>query len=189
LQKVLTVVGRAENADDFVKTFFDYLPDNYDISGVHNLGEFYEADKKERYLAFITEEVFNDKSTTDVVARVLIGQQLGAYIHNSLEDAIEYAKKEYGFEDEGVEHEEQFAKMREKFPFFTASEIKQYKQFSAQFHSEDIVPFRCRFNDELAIALVTIANGHDEIQVSPFAVLLTEKMAEEFLSMPFEEED
>jgi hypothetical protein len=41
----------------------------------------------------------------------------------------------------------------------------------------------------LAIALVTVANAQDEVQVTPLGILFTDKMSEELLKMPFEEEE
>ena len=192
MERILTIVGRAKSEEDFLSAFQDVLPDNYQIHSIHNLGEFYEADEKERYLSLVGEEIVGEKSTMETVAKILFGKQLGAYIHNSLEDAMSFSKREYGLQDELeekiVEHHEKLAEIREKFPFFTAEEVKKFKMFNAFYNNGDIIPFRCRFNDELAIALVSVANGHDEIQISPLGVLLTENMAEEFLSMPFEEE-
>lgn len=186
---ILTVVGRAKNDEDFLDGFARYAPDNYEVIMVHSLGEFYEADNKERFICFLFENLEEDSvSNISLILHTLRGNGFGVESHEDMDSAIAYAKSNYNFEVDDEKREVKFTEMREKFPFFTAEEWEQFQVFDAMYHTGKIIPIRGRLNDELVMVICSVAQGHDEIRVTPMAVI-TNDYIQEGLVLPFAEEE
>lgn len=191
MELYLTVVKRAEDQDTFLEQLNKHLQDNYVIHGVHSLDEFYDTDGKDRYLAFVEEEIIPDvSSTAENLVQILRGDGFAAYIHDTPDEAIEFAKGKYGFEDSNAIRQEKMNKVREEFPHFTAEEWESFHIFDSFYHTGKVQAVRGKYNEELVMVLASIVNGIDEVRVTPLAILVNDYMIKE-LELPFEnlEED
>lgn len=169
----LTVSGRSKNAEEFAETIKKNLFDNFEIVSIHELGEF-GIDDKERFLAFISRnsEIGQDFSAQRIK---LVNAGLGAYVHENLEKAYEYSRKNYptfGEKEEKIARK--IDEIKEKFPKAKAAEIEQFNILEALWAAGNISFVRCLFDGEPCIALVSVVSGADELRVRPLAILLNE---------------
>lgn len=186
-KRILTIVGRAKNPKEFEKDFREYLDDTYSLVGIHSLGEFYEVDGNERFIAFIAEETEEEtNSKISFVAYNVRAKGFASETHDSIEEALEYAREKYDLEDDNVKAQEKFNEIRERFPNFTAEEWESFNVFDSLYHTGKIIPIRGRVDDELVMVIVTVAHGSDEIRVTPLAVIVNEEI-EANLELPFTE--
>jgi len=123
--KFITVAGRATSIDEFAAQIKKNLYDNFEIIAIHGLGEF-GIDDKERYLAFIGGDSKTGK-TFNAQRQKLLNAQFGAHMHNNLEEAYDFSKKNYpAFGEKEEEVQRKFHEMNEKFPPVRAEEMEKY---------------------------------------------------------------
>ncbi len=183
--KVLLIVGRSETEDRFRSQIERTLPNGFVIEGIHSLGEYYESDGKDRFIAFVScldEELFNE--SFDAILRKTRANSFGANSFDNIYDAVEYATEEYKFESDDGRREEKYAELRERFPHFTAEEWEQVQIFDSLYHTGKVRPIRARFNDEAVIVMAHITAGADEVRVTPMMILITDDIHEN-LEIPF----
>lgn len=183
--KILILVGRSETEDRFRSQIQRFLPEGFVIEGIHSLGEYYESDNKDRFIAFVScldEELFNE--SFEAILRKTRANSFGANSFDNIADAVEYASEEYDFEtDEGL-REERYQELRERFPLFSAEEWEQVQIFDSLYHTGKVRPIRARFNDETVVVLAHITAGADEVRVTPMMILITNDIHDE-LEIPF----
>jgi len=183
--KILIIVGRSETEDRFRSQIQRFLPEGFVIEGIHSLGEYYESDNKDRFIAFVScldEELFNE--SFEAILRKTRANSFGANSFDNISDAVEYASEEYDFEtDEGL-REERYQELRERFPLFSAEEWEQVQIFDSLYHTGKVRPIRARFNDETVVVLAHITAGADEVRVTPMMILITNDIHDE-LEIPF----
>jgi hypothetical protein len=185
--KFITVAGRASSMDEFAAEIKKNLYDNYGIVAIHGLGEF-GIDDKERYLAFITGESITGKTFT-AQQKKLLGEGLGAYTHNTLEDAYDYSKENYPtFGEEEEKTQRKFHEMSEKFPPVKAAEIEQFNILESLWGNGKINFVRCLFDEEPCLVLIAISPGADELRVRPMAIMINDEL-ESRLEFPNPDEE
>jgi len=183
--KVLIIVGRSETEDRFRSLIERTLPEGFVIEGIHSLGEYYESDGKDRFIAFIScldEELFHE--SFEGILRKSQANSFGANSFDNIFDAVEYASEEYSFEADDEAREEKYQELRERFPLFSAEEWEQIQIFDSLYHTGKVRPIRARFNDEIVVVLAHITAGADEVRVTPMMILITDDIHEE-LEIPF----
>jgi len=183
--KILLIVGRSETEDRFRSQIERTLPNGFVIEGIHSLGEFYESDNKDRFIAFVScldEELFNE--SFDAIVRKARANSFGANPFDNISDAFEYATNEYNFESDDSAREERYTELRERFPLFSAEEWEQIQIFDSLYHTGKVQPIRARFNDETVVVLAHITAGADEVRVTPMMVLITDDIHND-LEIPF----
>lgn len=183
--KILLVVGRSETEDRFRSLIERILPDGFQIEGIHSLGEFYESDNKDRFIAFVScmdEELFN--GSFEEILRKIRSHSFGANPFDNIYDAVEYATEEYNFETDEDAREERYHELRERFPLFSAEEWEQFGVFESLFVTGKVRPIRARLNDEPVVVLAHITAGADEVRVTPMMILITDEIHED-LEIPF----
>ena len=183
--QILLIVGRSETEERFRSQVERFLTDGFIIEGIHSLGEFYESDNKDRFIAFVAcedKEVFN--ASFEAILRKVRSNSFGGNEFDNIFDAVEYASKEYKFEIDDVAREEKYDELRERFPLFSAEEWEQYHIFDSLYHTGKVRPIRARFNDEPVVILAHITGGSDEVRVTPMMILITDGIHED-LDIPF----
>jgi hypothetical protein len=183
--KIIIIVGRSETEDRFRALIARTLPEGFVIEGVHSLGEYYESDGKDRFIAFVScdnEELFNE--SFDAIYRKTTANSFGASSFDNISEAFEYATDEYNFLADDDEREARYEEMREKFPLFSAEEWEQIQIFDSLYVTGKVKPIRARYNDETIVVLAHITGGADEVRVTPMMILITDDIHEE-LEIPF----
>ena len=183
--KYLLIVGRSETEDRFRSQIERTLPEGFVVEAIHNLGEFYEADNKERFMAFVScldEELFVE--SFEAIVRKTKANSFGANPFDNINDALEYATEEYDFETDDITREERYSELRERFPLFSAEEWEQIQIFDSLYHTGKVQPIRARFNDETVVVLAHITAGADEVRVTPMMILITDDIHDD-LEIPF----
>lgn len=183
--KIILIVGRSETEDRFRSQIERFLPDGFTIEGIHSLGEFYESDNKDRFIAFVScedEELLNE--SFDSVLRKVRANSFGANQFDNIFDAVQYASEEYDFETDELAREERYAELRERFPLFSAEEWEQFQIFDSLYVTGKVRPIRARFNDEPIVVLAHITGGADEVRVTPMMILITDDIHDD-LEIPF----
>jgi len=184
--KFITVSGRAASIDEFAAEIKKNLYDNYQIIAIHSLGEF-GIDDMERYLAFVSGETKTGQTFT-AQQKKLLGEGLGARMHDNLEEAYNYSKKNYPtFGEKEVQMQKKFEEMNEKFPPIRAKEIEQFNILESLWASGKINFVRCLLDDNPCLVLIAISPGADELRVRPLAVMINEDI-ESNLEFPNPEE-
>jgi len=188
-KRILTIVGRAKNPKEFQNSFKEFLDDNFNVEGIHSLGEFYEVDGNERFIAFVSENITEEQtSNISYVVHSVRSEGYASETHDSLEEALEYARERYHLEDDDVKAQEKFAEIRERFPNFSAEEWEQFNIFDSLYHTGKIIPIRGRLDDELVMVIVTVAHGSDEIRVTPLAIIASDSL-QMSLELPFSDSE
>jgi len=173
--KFITVAGRAASMDEFAAQVKKNLYDNFNIVAVHGLGEF-GIDDKERYLAFVAGESKTGQ-TFNAQEQKLLEAQFGAHLHNTLEDAYDYSKRNYpSFGDKEEEVQRKFQEMSERFPPVKAQEMEQFNILEALWAAGKIHFVRCLLDDEPCLVLISVASGADELRVRPLAIMMSEDL-------------
>ncbi len=183
--KILLIVGRSETEERFRSLIERFLPEGFTIEGIHSLGEFYESDNKDRFIAFVScedEELFNE--SFDSILRKVRANSFGGNPFDDIYDAVEYATKEYGWEADDDAREERYQELRERFPLFSAEEWEQFQIFDSLYHTGKVRPIRARFNDEPVVILAHITAGADEVRVTPMMILINDDIHND-LDIPF----
>lgn len=183
--KILLIVGRSETEERFRSTIERFLPEGFVIEGIHSLGEFYESDNKDRFIAFIScadEELFN--ASFERILKKVRSNSFGGNEFENIFDAFKYATEEYGFESDADAREEKYAELREQYPFFSAEEWEQFHIFDSLYMTGKVRPIRARFNGEPIVVLAHITGGADEVRVTPMMILITDDIHSE-LDIPF----
>lgn len=183
--KILIIVGRSETEDRFRSLIERILPEGFIIEGIHSLGEYYESDNKDRFIAFVScldEELFNE--SFDSILRKVRANSFGASSFENINDAVEYAAEEYSFDTDEEAREQRYEELRERFPLFSAEEWEQIQIFDSLYHTGKVRPIRARFNDEPIVVLAHITAGADEVRVTPMMILITDDIHDE-LEIPF----
>lgn len=186
----ITVVNRAKNKKEFVKDFSEEFEGkiSFKIRGVHSLGDFFEFDGKERFISFLELTGEESEEEIEVACHALRGKGYGINLHDNIEEAIENAKEKYSFEDNEAKRQEHIVSIRDRFPYFTATEWEQFQIFDSLYQTGKIMPIRGRFEDEPVMVISSVAHGADEIRVTPLAIIVNDHM-EGNLELPFEEGD
>jgi len=183
--KVLIIVGRSETEERFRSLIERFLPEGFDIEAIHSLGEYYESDNKDRFIAFVScldEELFN--ASFDGILKKTRANSFGANPFDNIDDAVSYATEEYNFEtDDGI-REEKYAELRERYPLFSAAEWEQFQIFDSLYVTGKVRPIRARFNDEPIVVLAHITGGADEVRVTPMMILINDEIHDD-LDIPF----
>jgi hypothetical protein len=183
--KILIIVGRAETEVRFRSLIERFLPSGFTIEGIHSLGEYYETDNKDRFIAFVScldEELFN--ASFDTILRKTQANSFGANSFDNIYDAFAYASEEYSFEADEEAREARFEEMRERFPLFSAEEWEQIQIFDSLYLTGKVKPIRARFNDETVVVLAHLTGGADEVRITPMMILITDEIHAE-LEIPF----
>ena len=183
--KVIIIVGRSETEDRFRAMVARTLPEGFTIEGVHSLGEYYESDGKDRFIAFVScidEELFN--ASFDSIYRKTTANSFSANSFDDIGEAVEYATEEYKFLADEDEREQRYEELRERFPLFSAEEWEQIQIFDSLYVTGKVKPIRARYNDETVVILAHITGGADEVRVTPMMILITDDIHEE-LEIPF----
>jgi len=184
--KFIIVVGRSEDVETFHKDITGVLTDEFSIDGIHSLDGYSDVDGKDRYIGFIStmSEDNIENEAMDVVSR-LRNMGYGSYQFDSLDEALEYAQDNYGYENDDVKRREKFEEMRRRFPPFSAKEWEQIQIFDSLYHTGKVRPIRGRYNDEEVVVMVHITAGSDEVRVTPMMMLIDEETSDE-LELPFQ---
>lgn len=183
--RIIIIVGRSESEDRFRSQIERFLPEGFEIEGIHSLGEYYESDNKDRFIAFVSyldEELFHE--SFDSILRKTRANSFSANSFDNIYDAVEYATEEYDFEADETAREERYQELRERFPLFSAEEWEQVQIFDSLYHTGKVRPIRARFNDETVVVLAHITAGADEVRVTPMMILITDEIHDE-LEIPF----
>ncbi len=183
--KIIIIVGRSETEDRFRAQIARTLPEGFEIEGIHSLGEYYESDGKDRFIAFVScenEETLNEHF--DSIYRKATANSFGASSFDNIGEAFEYATDEYNFLADENEREQRYEELRERFPLFSAEEWEQIQIFDSLYVTGKVKPIRARYNDETIVVLAHITGGPDEVRVTPMMILITDDIHEE-LEIPF----
>lgn len=185
--KFISVVKRSSNMQEFLKEIKKNLFDNFKLVAVHELGEF-GIDDKERFLAFIIKE--GEGKTSAAQEEKFTLAEFGAHIHDGIEEAFDYAKKNYtAFGEKEAERQQAFEELQEKFPPVSAAESEFFSIFEALFTAGRYNILRCTLDDFPCLAIVSVSAGQDETRVRPMAILMNEDIENrmEFPEPPEEE--
>jgi hypothetical protein len=173
--KVLTVVGRAESRGEFERLVEKALDSPWEIQNIIPL----EADAEAKsFLAYVdnssVEEEELDEWEEDVdsdeIAAKLIDNLFAAVVHDSPDDAMAFAAKEYG---------------SQAFSYFsdpiTTDEVIAHDIFMALITRGDFVMIRGRFDGNPACIYAHFAEGHGkgkghESIMTPLAILVDEEL-------------
>jgi hypothetical protein len=188
--QTLLVVGRAENAADWIELVQGELFDNYTLQVFQPLEEEVGIDGKIRWIAFVSLDGPGQAPETQLHRLRAIG--LGAYYCLSMEEAMQKAKDDYGFGTEQEERIKAIQEMTERFPPFTAEETERYSIFDALYHVGRLRILRGRFGPEgkLVMVLAHIAASDHEVHVTPLAMLTPVEIAQDIeLPLPGAQHD
>ena len=183
--KVIIIVGRSETEETFRALIARTLPNTFTLEGIHSLGEYYESDGKDRFIAFVSyvdEEGFDEHFET--IQRKIRAHSFSANSFDNIADAVEYSAVEYQFEPDDEAREARYEEMRERFPYFSAEEWEQIQIFDSLYVTGKVKPIRARFNDETVVVLAHSTGGADEVRITPMMILITDEIHEE-LDVPF----
>jgi hypothetical protein len=145
-------------------------------------------DKKERFISFFSQDIDEENDSVEFACHALRGKGFGVSRHDSYAEAVEHAKQKYHYEDNDEKRQEQFTTIRDRFPYFTASEWESFQVLDALYHTGKVMPIRGRYNDQLVMVFASVAHGVDEIRVTPLAIVVNEFM-EGNLELPFENDE
>lgn len=177
MSKYITVVKRTPDEESFLQEVVKLLTDNFNLEGIHSLGEVSEVDNMERFIAFISGEEFGSHNCELMVSR-LMAEGFGAKAHDSLEEALTYAKETYEFEDENARLQAKYDEMKKKFPPLKAKEVEQVTIFDLFYMTRKVTPMRGKLDDEECVVIATVSQGEDDIKVLPLAILLNDSLKE-----------
>ena len=181
---VITVVGRAKNLQQFLVETTQLLYGGFTIVSWYSLGE-PGVDLKDRFLLMISASG-ETEFEFEVQAQRLESPDVSVKLHETPEDALEYANENYNLPDEVLHKHETLDQLLDEFPNMTASEIEKFSVFDALMTANRVSTIPAKIFGERTVAIVSLVRGPDEIRLTPLALLVTDEIAEH-LELPGEE--
>jgi hypothetical protein len=185
MDEVISVVGRARTVEQLLLALSELLYGGFNVFSWHSLGQPSEVDHKDRFIVFIAA---NDETEFPIEVQFQRLQQpeFSTRLFDSMDEALEYAGANYDLDEAKINFHEELEQLIEEFPQITAKEVEHYQVLDAFMKLGKVSAVPAKFHDERAVALVLVTHGHDEVRVTPMAILVTEDI-EEYLELPGEE--
>lgn len=185
MEEVITLVGRAPTIEHLIPEVANLLYGGFKILGFHSLGE-PGIDHKERFLVLISSDGETEFDAETQESRLRHSGEYGVNLFNSLEDALEYAKEEYKLDESKAEMYAEYEEMVEEFPLVSADEQYQWMMLDAFIKLGRVQVVPAQLDGERAVAIVSVAYGPGEMNITPMAVLATPAIISK-LKLPGEE--
>lgn len=195
--RVMIVVGRFSDVNDFVEAVGGFLYDNFDIVAAQPLEVEDERDflGNLRFIGFVSGKEMPEM-TLDKQAKAIksSGGVLGATVHDSMKDAMDWATEKFDWDNgksalaAAIEKSEEMVK---KFTNFTVDEIEFGVVFKTMMEASRLNIIRGLIDDEpvMVMALVTSDGIGETLKINPMAVLLTKPDLRKMVELPFSTED
>lgn len=188
--KVLVIVGRDKTEKRFVDRIGPYLYDSFNIRGIYALGAPEPLDDSEHFICFVAGVETDLWKMEDQMVRLNRkaedGNPMTMHEFDDMDDALQFASVEYGFEEMSAQIQafrERSHEIFEKFGYATALETERFMVLTALAANGMLALTRGLLDDVRVPVIILVAKGSDTMTVTPLAILMTDDILES-LEMP-----